>query len=67
MLKQLATTGKAYVCGSFMAVSGGDAYNTMVVACPDGQVSTHDKDFGTQIFESAFYAAGEDGEAEKRE
>lgn len=60
MLKQLATTGKAYVCGSFMARSGADAYNTMVVACPDGELLTHDKDYPTMIFESAFYAAGED-------
>lgn len=60
MLKQLATTGKAYVCGSFMARSGADAYNTMVIACPDGELFTHDKDYPTMVFESAFYAAGED-------
>ena len=60
MLKELAKLGRAYVCGSFMAKSGGDAFNTLVLACPDGTTFTHDKDFPTGVFESAFYAGGED-------
>lgn len=60
MLKDLAKLGRAYVGGTFMSRSGGDAFNTFVLACPDGSVFTHDKDFPTMEFESAFYAAGED-------
>ena len=60
MLKELAKLGRAYVCGSFMGKSGGDAFNTLVLACPDGSTFTHDKDFPTGVFESAFYAGGED-------
>ncbi len=60
LLKELARTGKAYVCGSLMARSGADAFNSQVLACPDGALLTHDKDFPTMMFESAFYAGGED-------
>jgi len=60
MLRELAKLGRAYVCGSFMGKSGGDAFNTLVLACPDGSIFTHDKDFPTGVFESAFYAGGED-------
>lgn len=60
MLKDLAKLGGAYVCGSIMAKSGRDAFNTLVLACPDGSTFTHDKDFPTMVFESAFYAGGED-------
>jgi predicted amidohydrolase len=60
LLKDLAKLGRAYVSGSFMAKSGGDAFNTLVLACPDGSTFMHDKDFPTQVFESAYYAGGED-------
>lgn len=60
MLKDLAKLGRAYVCGSFLAKSGSDAFNTLVLACPDGSTFTHDKDFPTMVFESTFYAGGED-------
>lgn len=60
LLRNLAKLGQAYVVGSFMCKSGGDAYNTLVIACPDGTTFTHDKDFPTMVFESAFYAGGED-------
>lgn len=60
MLKDLAKLGRAYVSGSFMAKSKGDAFNTLVLACPDGSTFTHDKDFPTQVYESAYYAGGED-------
>ena len=60
MLRDLAKLGRAYVCGSFLTKSGSDAFNTLVLACPDGSTFTHDKDFPTMVFESAFYAGGED-------
>lgn len=60
MLKELAAKGKAHVSGSFIARAGPDIFNTLVVACPDGTLLTHDKDFPTMVFESAFYAGGED-------
>jgi len=59
-LKQLAQDNRVYLCGSFMATSGGDAYNTQVLVTPDGSVLTHDKDFPTMAFESSYYAGGED-------
>ena len=60
LLKDLALRGRAYVSGSFIARAGADVFNTLVLACPDGSVLTHDKDFPTMIFESAFFAGGED-------
>ncbi len=60
MLKELAKVGNAYIGGSFLAKSAGDVYNTFVLACPDGSVFTHDKDFPTMVFESAFFTGGED-------
>jgi predicted amidohydrolase len=66
MLKDLAKLGRAYVCGSFMAKSGSDAFNTFVLACPDGSTFTHDKDFPSMVFESALYAGGEDNEYAER-
>ena len=62
MLKTLAHEGRAYVGGSFLARSGADVFNTFVLATPDGQVFTHDKDFPTTNIESSVYAGGEDGE-----
>lgn len=38
----------------------GHASLTVVLACPDGTVFTYDKDFPTHVYESAFYAGGED-------
>ena len=61
MLRDLAKLGRAYVSGSFMARSGGDAFNTLVLACPDGSTFTHDKNFPTMVFESTFLAGGDVG------
>jgi predicted amidohydrolase len=61
MLKDLAKLGRAFVSGSFLTKTATDAFNTLVLACPDGSTFTHDKDFPTTVFESAFYAGGEDG------
>lgn len=60
MLMELSKLGGAYISGSFMGKSGGDAFNTLVLASPDGSTFTHDKDFPTGVFESAFYAGSED-------
>ena len=59
-LKRLAQENSVYLCGSFMSASKGDAYNTQVLATPDGTLFTHDKDFPTMAFESSYYAGGED-------
>jgi predicted amidohydrolase len=61
-LKRLAREGGAYVGGSFLAEADGDIYNTFVLACPDGNTFTHDKDFPSTIYESSLYAGGEDAE-----
>ncbi len=60
LLRDLAALGHAYVGGTFLAQSAGDVFNTFALACPDGTLLTHDKDFPTQVFESAYYAGGED-------
>jgi predicted amidohydrolase len=62
LLKTLAKEGNAYVGGSFLARSGADVFNTFVLASPDGQVYTHDKDFPTTNIETSVYAGGEDDE-----
>ena len=61
-LKRLATEGSAYVGGTFLAEAGDDVFNTFVLATPDGQVFTHDKDFPSGFVENSFYAGGEDSE-----
>jgi predicted amidohydrolase len=60
LLVRLAKAGGAYVGGSFLARSADDVFNTFVLACPDGTLLTHDKDFPTMVFESTFFAGGED-------
>lgn len=60
LLVRLAKAGGAYVGGSFLARSADDVFNTFVLACPDGALLTHDKDFPTMVFESTFFAGGED-------
>lgn len=62
MLKGLAKEGKAAVGGSFLASSRGNVYNTFVLAMPDGQIYSHDKDFPSCSGESFCYAGGEDAE-----
>ena len=62
LLRSLAIEGDAIVAGTFLAQSGDDVYNTMVIATPDGSTHTHDKDFPSGDVESSFYAGGEDSE-----
>ena len=49
-----------YLGGSFLAKAGNDVFNTFVLATPDGNTASHDKDFPSTDFESSFYAGGED-------
>ncbi|MCA9265307.1 MAG: carbon-nitrogen hydrolase family protein [Planctomycetales bacterium] len=60
MLRQLSQQGGAYIGGTFLAKSGDDVFNSFVMASPDGQVFTHDKDFPSGFVEHSFYAGGED-------
>ena len=62
LLKELAAEGNARVGGSYLAERNGNVYNTFVLALPDGQVFTHDKDFPSGPIEHAYYAGGEDAE-----
>ena len=62
MLKKLAKEGRAAIGGGFLARSGHDVFNTLVLALPTGEVFTHDKDFPTTSMESSLYAGGEDDE-----
>ena len=45
--------------GGFVAVRGGHAYGTFVLAEPDGAVHLHDKDIPT-AWEQNFYRGGDD-------
>ena len=60
LLTRLATSASAYVGGSLLLKHSGDVFNTFVLACPDGTMLTHDKDFPTTNFESSLFAGGED-------
>lgn len=60
LLKRLATSSGAYVGGSLLLKHASDVFNTFVLACPDGSLLTHDKDFPTGHFESSLFAGGED-------
>lgn len=60
LLKRLATSSGAYVGGSLLLRHAGDVFNAFVLACPDGSLLTHDKDFPTTNFESSLFVGGED-------
>lgn len=60
MLRKLSEEGGAYIGGTFLAKSGDDVFNSFVMASPDGQVFSHDKDFPSGFVEHSFYAGGED-------
>ena len=65
-LKDIARKHKVFLGGSFLVQSGPDIFNTFVLATPDGQTMMHDKDFPSTIYESSFYAAGDDAEYVKK-
>ena len=60
MLRKLSEEGGAYIGGTFLAKSGDDVFNSFVMASPDEQVFSHDKDFPSGFVEHSFYAGGED-------
>jgi predicted amidohydrolase len=59
MLTRLARELDCVIAGGFLAVRGGDAYGTFVLAEPDGAVHLHDKDIPT-AWEQHFYVGGDD-------
>jgi len=59
MLKAMAKDGNVAVGGSYLAKSGMHIRNTFVLAMPDGNVFTHDKDIPS-IGESCYFIGGED-------
>jgi N-carbamoylputrescine amidase len=58
-LRGAARKHGGYVGGSFIASRGGDNYNTFVLAFPDGEYATHDKDQPT-MWENCYYRPGKD-------
>jgi len=60
LLKRLSSECNIWLGGSFLAESGGQVYNTFVLALPDGRTFTHDKDFPTADVEQWLYAPGND-------
>lgn len=59
MLCRQATKHSGYVGGSFIAARGSDRYNTYILAFPDGQWTSHDKDQPT-MWENCYYIGGKD-------
>jgi len=59
LLTDLAREGNAAVGGSFLAWRDGNAYNSFVLALPDGSVRRHDKDHPT-FWENCYYVGGND-------
>src|ERR1051326_6110331 len=59
LLRRLARAGKAFVGGSFLAWRDGNAYNSFILAQPDGSTRRHDKDFPS-FWEACYYIGGYD-------
>ena len=59
LLRRLAREHGGVVGGSFIALRGGHAYNTFVLAFPDGTTCAHDKDLPT-MWENCYYEGGDD-------
>jgi predicted amidohydrolase len=59
MITRLARELDCVLAGGFLAVRGGNAYGTYVLAEPDGSVHLHDKDIPT-AWEQHFYVGGDD-------
>jgi predicted amidohydrolase len=59
LLRKLAREGNAVVGGSFLAWRDGNAYNSFVLALPDGSVRRHDKDYPS-YWEACYYIGGRD-------
>ena len=59
LLKKLSKEYNGIVGGSFIALDGTDAYNSFVLAFPDGTHFVHNKDYPTGL-ESCYYTGGSD-------
>lgn len=59
VLSKLAREGKGFVGGSFLAWRDGNAYNSFLLALPDGSTLRHDKDYPT-LWENCYYMGGSD-------
>ncbi len=59
LLRRLARELGCVVAGGFLALRGGNAYGTYVMAEPDGSAHLHDKDIPT-AWEQHFYLGGDD-------
>ena len=59
LLSRLARELDCVIAGGFLALRGGDAYGTYVLAEPDGSAHLHDKDIPT-AWEQYFYLGGDD-------
>lgn len=59
LLVNLARENSGVVGGSFISLRAGHAYNTFVLAFPDGSTFTHDKDLPTMV-ENCYYIEGND-------
>jgi len=59
LLTRLARELDCVIGGGFLAVRGGNAYGTYVLAEPDGSAHLHDKDIPT-AWEQHFYLGGDD-------
>jgi len=59
LLRKLAREGNAFVGGSFLAWRDGNAYNSFVLALPDGNTRRHDKDYPS-YWEACYYVGGSD-------
>lgn len=59
LLVNLAQKNEGVVGGSFISLKVDHAYNTFVLAFPDGYTFTHDKDLPTML-ENCYYIAGND-------
>jgi predicted amidohydrolase len=59
MLRKLAREHGGVVGGSFLAKSGGDCFNSFLLAFPDGRYHRHDKDLPT-MWEGGYYVGGSD-------
>lgn len=59
LLRRLAREGKIFVGGSFLAWHDGNAYNSFILALPDGSTRRHDKDIPT-LWENCYYVGGND-------
>jgi predicted amidohydrolase len=59
LLCKLAREGNAFVGGSFLAWRDGNAYNSFILALPDGSALRHDKDYPS-YWEACYYVGGSD-------